>query len=660
MVNPVKISVLMPVYNAESYLREAIDSILAQTFDDFELIIIDDGSTDQSVLIVNSYDDRRVKLFTKVANEGIVETLNKGISLCSGEYIARMDADDVSLPRRLELQQQYLDMHPDVAMVAVKAAFINHLGVESGSWPQDRSTTSYEQIRRLLPKTNCIVHPSVMIRGTIARTYRYSKNQRTTEDYDLWLRLAADNHKIEKIDEILIKYRVHKDSITSKSNSGVGHYKEVMARFKFLITAVKNIRQLTAFHFAVLCNMVVDFFGITRNYAKVLFLAAAREVFISLGKPFGAIYQKYSFLHHEVLLFVSFSPNQIGGAERVHTDLISCNLHRSPWAILANEWNQESIRPAADVAYKFSNISSLLRNPFTKNLAIGFFAGYLNRSKSVAFGGNCEFYYWLVPYLDPEILCVDFIHGFGCLIEIISIPHIPRINRRIVIAEELRHDLAMLYSEYGIAARYLERICMVNYGVEVPQAFQRNEVKPELCVIYVGRGTIEKRVHLVGRIARLLAERNVTANVTLIGNVRDSVAAEDREYCTFCGPIDDRAKLDDFYKKADILVITSSTEGLSLVRMEAMARGVVPVVVDVGPLPGHIQHGVTGFLVSSDQTEDKIVQDFCQTIETLVNDRQLLKNVSANTYEFACRNFDRAATLHSFSRLFDVTVTGNV
>lgn len=652
-----KVTVLMPVYNSESYLRESIDSILSQSFSDFEFLIIDDGSTDSSKQIIDSYDDSRIRRESNAVNEGIVATLNKGLDLARGEYVAIMHADDVSLSQRLQAQSDFLDAHPDVSIVAVKAAFVNATAQNIENWQQDQSTTFYEQILHLLPKTNCIVHPAVMIRCSVVRAYRYNKNQRGTEDYDLWLRLAADNHKIEKIDANLLRYRVHTESITCKTDAEVGEYKEIIARYKFLVTALAGAERITIFHLRVLKHLVGDFCRISVNYAKVLFLSIAREIFIFFGKPLGIIYQKLSPLRHEVILFVSFSPNQIGGAERVHTDIVDCNMQKSPWVVLANECNFDTIRPDSDVKYRFSNISTLLRNPFTKNLALGFFAGYINTSQSVAFGGNTEFFYWLVPYLSPDIRCVDFVHGFGCQIEYISLPHVSRINRRIIIANELRNDLALLYRNHGISDRFLERVCMVKYGIDVPRPFMKdNKSKNRVDILYVGRGTSEKRVHLVGRIARHLAEKKLPVTVTLVGDVCAAVEAENRGACTFCGPVYDRNALEDIYKKADILVITSSTEGLSLVRMEAMAHGVVPVAVAVGPIPGHIKHGLTGFLVAPDQSEIEIVQEFCVIIEELINNRQLLHQVASRTYDFACCNFDRADTLHKFSKLFDFEV----
>jgi len=122
------LTVLMPVYNAAAFVKEAIESILAQTFSNFEFIIIDDGSTDNTVAIVTAYTDSRIRFFKNTENKGISATLNRGIKLAEGSFIARMDADDISLPNRLQTQVDYLLNHPDVNMVACWAQVVNQIG----------------------------------------------------------------------------------------------------------------------------------------------------------------------------------------------------------------------------------------------------------------------------------------------------------------------------------------------------------------------------------------------------------------------------------------------------------------------------------------------------------------------------------------------------
>ena len=124
MKNP-KVTVLMSVYNGEKYLQEAIDSILEQTFKDFEFLIINDGSTDKTGEILESYHDLRIKIINNEKNIGLTKSLNKGLKLARGEYIARQDADDISMPERLEKEVEFLETHQDYAVVGAFAKIIN-------------------------------------------------------------------------------------------------------------------------------------------------------------------------------------------------------------------------------------------------------------------------------------------------------------------------------------------------------------------------------------------------------------------------------------------------------------------------------------------------------------------------------------------------------
>lgn len=201
----------MPVYNARAFLNEAIDSILNQTFSDFEFLIIDDGSTDDSMAIVESYLDPRIRFLPNEANRGIVYSLNRGLEAASGKYIARMDADDVSLPDRLALQSHFLDEHPEVALVGSNTILINATGDEL---EREYYPTSMREIRRAIFIHNPFAHGSVMIRGeAIRQVGRYDHRFLHNEDYDLWLRIAR-KHQLANLKEHLLKRRIHNSNIT--------------------------------------------------------------------------------------------------------------------------------------------------------------------------------------------------------------------------------------------------------------------------------------------------------------------------------------------------------------------------------------------------------------------------------------------------------------
>jgi glycosyltransferase involved in cell wall biosynthesis len=223
-----KVSILLPVYNSEGYLKATIDSLLAQTLQSFELIVINDGSTDGSAEIIRSYKDSRIVYVENEGNRGLIYTLNRGIEMARGEYLARMDADDVCMPARLELQSRWLDEHPGTGLVACFIDFIDREGKPGGVWELDRKTVSHKAIRSRMPGENCLAHPSVMGRTELFRKFRYNPEQKHIEDYDLWLRMLGEGCVVEKLPEALLLYRLHPQSVThtklKKTNFFLKHF----------------------------------------------------------------------------------------------------------------------------------------------------------------------------------------------------------------------------------------------------------------------------------------------------------------------------------------------------------------------------------------------------------------------------------------------------
>lgn len=206
-----KVTVLMPVYNGEKYLSEAINSILSQTYKDFELLIINDGSTDKSEEIIKGYNDQRIKYIANDYNIGIIRTLNKGLSLIKSEYIARMDADDVSLPERLEKQIQFMDTHPDIAVSGTSILMFN----ETGNLRKKRVNKDPKQLKTELLFKCALMHPTVMIRKRVIDegNFTYNEAHQSVEDFGLWQNLSF-YYKLSNIQEVLVKYRVNETGIT--------------------------------------------------------------------------------------------------------------------------------------------------------------------------------------------------------------------------------------------------------------------------------------------------------------------------------------------------------------------------------------------------------------------------------------------------------------
>ena len=206
--NPI-VSVVMPAYNVELYVEEAVRSILNQTFCDFEFIIVDDGSTDRTPEILRTFTDPRIRLLFNEKNEGNYPARNRGCRLARGKYIAVMDADDVALPERLEKQVRFMEEYPEVLAcgTAYRLMGENRSIVEPTEWVE---------IRYILMSTFCMSHPTILFRAdTMRQVGFYRTDSRYAEDYDLALRLARLG-KIVNFPDILLERRRHQEQISSR------------------------------------------------------------------------------------------------------------------------------------------------------------------------------------------------------------------------------------------------------------------------------------------------------------------------------------------------------------------------------------------------------------------------------------------------------------
>lgn len=205
MKNPT-VSVIMPVYNAELYLAESIESTLNQTFSDFEFIIINDGSTDNSESIINSYSDERIKVICR--EHDFITSLNIGIEKSTGKYIARMDADDIMLPDRLSTQIAFLEEHPEIT---VCGSFAEQFGLHSGTITVERD---HNQILSAMFLANPLVNSTVIIKKSALGNTRYVNSFPYAEDYKLWIDLAYQGLKFTNLPEVLLLYRTSPKQVT--------------------------------------------------------------------------------------------------------------------------------------------------------------------------------------------------------------------------------------------------------------------------------------------------------------------------------------------------------------------------------------------------------------------------------------------------------------
>lgn len=216
-----KISVIMSVYNASRYLHQAVDSVLRQSYTDFEFIIIEDCSTDNSLEILLQYQakDSRIKLIRKDQNKGtkgFIENLNTGLADARGEYIARMDADDICMLDRFEKQINYLSKNPDTFIIGSSLKKIDENGKDIGEIP---AKTSDNEIKESMLQNIALYHPVIMFRND--KKTKYREKAYYCEDYDMYLRLMLDGKKMGNLNANLLQYRILDSSISRKDDKFV-------------------------------------------------------------------------------------------------------------------------------------------------------------------------------------------------------------------------------------------------------------------------------------------------------------------------------------------------------------------------------------------------------------------------------------------------------
>ena len=226
VTNPL-VSILMPVYKTAPYLREAMDSMLSQTFTDFELIVLDDCSPDDAAAIMDTYSDSRIVRYKGEKNAGLSNVLNVGIGMARGKYIARMDSDDISLPNRLQVQVDYLETHPEIDLVSVGMRLF---GAKEEVW-----------IRELNPekvKINALFHSPILHASSVWRKdsfenqgLRFRQERVPAEDYDLWVRALVKGLKLVNLPDVLYKYRMHPSQATLQTDKTSAKSREVQQEY---------------------------------------------------------------------------------------------------------------------------------------------------------------------------------------------------------------------------------------------------------------------------------------------------------------------------------------------------------------------------------------------------------------------------------------------
>ncbi len=654
--NP-KVTVLMAVYNGEKYLRDSIESILQQTFTDFEFLIINDGSTDGTVSIIESFTDKRIRLIHNEINVGLVDSLNKGIKLSSGEYIARMDADDMSLSSRLDKQVQFLNSNLAVSAVASHIRFMNADGNAKGYWNNELKINTRAEIYGALPKYDCIAHPTVVIRKEVISKYLYRKAQKNVEDWDLWLRMVADGLIIEKINEVLLMYRIHFESVTMHRNTGrLSQKKTIKCKQSFLLYQASKLK-INLFFFRVFYSWLRAVARYSNLYIISDFLRGLKR--IATSNPFSVYagfirLKKYLSTHTHNLIFF-FPYTVVGGAERVHFEIVSCVKDRNPLVFFTGFSANDRYLKFFTANAKVFNIPHVLNYPIIGEKSKKLIAGYINKqAKPVALGSNSIFYLELLSKLLPSVFCIDIKHTFietDDAEEISLLPLITRLDKRVFIGNKSMENMKILYHNNNIPGNISDRVIHIRNFTAIPSQHIPKKMIVPLKVLYVGRVSPEKRVELALKIAVECNKQNIPVVFQFICDKSKIPDAQHYPFIEFKGEITEENELEAIYKGAHAMVITSDKEGgLPLSGMEAMANSLALISTNVGDVSLHITNYKTGFITSSNM-ENVVISEMVEYIKTLCQSKELLSSISLNAYNYAKNNFTKKEFCNTYRNL---------
>ncbi len=294
------VSILMPVYNTEPYLSEAIQSMLNQTYVDFELIILDDCSTDRSAEVVQTFSDARIVYHRNEVNSGLANNLNTGLKLATGKYIARMDGDDISLPHRLQTQVDFLESHPDIDLCSCA---MQMFGADNQLWIRDRDP---EQVKITMMFYSAVLHASSVFRRDVFEKNNLYYKQETfpAEDYDLWAR-AAFFCRMVNLPDVMYLYRMHRTQVTSTDPRSAEKCREIQIRYLSKALPVLSEKEIVDFvdgFIAYKISEIAEIKVVKNHYLKIVKANASVLFFdqkllnVRLNKYFQQ--QVFTFLQH--------------------------------------------------------------------------------------------------------------------------------------------------------------------------------------------------------------------------------------------------------------------------------------------------------------------------------------------------------------------------
>lgn len=636
---PPLVTVLLPVYNAAPFLQAALDSIFNQTFGNFEVLAIDDASTDGSAEILSSCTDPRLRRITHLHNQGLIASLNEGLDAAQGTFIARMDADDRMLPLRLERQVAFLNDNPEVALVAAFVETINSEGCTDGAWDLDRATPDEAHVAAMLPRTNCLAHPTVMLRRGAMGNLRYDPRQHGAEDWDLWLRMRSRGLRLAKLPEVLLQYRQHGTSIMDAQKRRIPYERRLLrARGTFLAGEWAKLR-FSTFHLAVLKAQLRTLARHLRNNAGLPLIRDAKRLITY--SPAGLLREHRALAKAErnwrgshLLLFPYL---HTGGAEQVHADITAAIADHNPLVVICGFSTNRAMEPAFNRHGYLLELPRLLHHPFMRRKTHRRLARLINgANQPVVLSSLTSNFFTLLPLLNPGVRTFHLQHAFlyqpaGNALHKQWLPFFPQVSGYLFVSVHAKVEF-----EHFLFANHVPRsqFGKLEFMPNAVHRFGNVEKHGKTGLLFVGRSSPEKRLDLFLDLCLALEQKAP-------GHYRFTVAGPiplpGHPYVAFEGSVNDEGRMAGIYAANDLLVLTSDREGFPLVVMEAMAHGLGIVATPVGDVPGRLD-GTCAVLTSTVEAA-RALREMEAAIVALDADRPRLQAMKAAALAQARKEF---------------------
>lgn len=360
-------------------------------------------------------------------------------------------------------------------------------------------------------------------------------------------------------------------------------------------------------------------------------------------------------LKKEYKVFFFFPFYHTGGAEKVHSLIAKAAGGQDSLIYFTKKSHNTSFfQRFKDSSCEIRDISRYTDNKafyFVNIIFRGIISGYINRQTAppVVFNGQCNFGYKLSPWISRRIRQVELIHSISNF-SYIRMPFLPFISQTVMISTQKIAEHIQLYRKFGVPSRYDGRIRYIPNASEFATIDSSSKDFSSVKVLYSGRATAEKRPHLVVAVAKAIHRQIPSVQFIMAGDDFAELKSVDTDFIAFKGNIDDENELRQLYMDANVVIITSSTEGFPLAVIEGMAYGNAIVATPVGDLPVHIQHEENGFILSSTD-ETKVVTEAVEFVLRLVNDRNLLRSIASNNIQYAHVNFSFTTFAQAYKKI---------